>query len=243
MEFSRPEYWHGSPFSSPGDLPNRGIEPRSPTVQVDSLPAEPQGKPKNTGVDSLSLLQQIFPTQELNQGLLHWRWILYQLSYWRQICQRVKQSSLSCLLPSGHLTRGRWEQPVVWRNVSTSGSFSWIFENKVLSQVLQQGLECWPSKLEESRGIGSETPSLNWNSQLGRPLCLLSKVGVDLLEAWSTEVIVCFFIFTPRLWENEVGRGTDQGNDCNHFSRREILLDQRILNLWWLKGKGWNEFT
>ena len=38
------------------DLPNPGIEPRSPSLQVDSLPAEPQGKPKNTGVGSLSLL-------------------------------------------------------------------------------------------------------------------------------------------------------------------------------------------
>ena len=56
-------------------------EPRSPALQVDSLPAEPQGKPKNTGVGSLSLLQQIFPTQELNWGLLHCRRILYQLSY------------------------------------------------------------------------------------------------------------------------------------------------------------------
>ena len=45
------------------------------------LTAEPQGKPKNTGVSSLSLLQWIFPTQELNWGLLHCRWILYQLSY------------------------------------------------------------------------------------------------------------------------------------------------------------------
>ena len=58
MKFSRPEYWSGYPFPSPGDLPNPGIEPRSPALQVDSLPAEPQGKPKNTGVDSLSLLQQ-----------------------------------------------------------------------------------------------------------------------------------------------------------------------------------------
>jgi len=48
---------------------------------VDSLPAEPPGKPKNTRVGSLSLLQRIFPTQELNRGLLHGRWILYQLSY------------------------------------------------------------------------------------------------------------------------------------------------------------------
>ena len=37
-------------FPSPGDLPNPEIEPRSPILQVDSLPAEPQGKPKNTGV-------------------------------------------------------------------------------------------------------------------------------------------------------------------------------------------------
>ena len=42
VEFSRPEYWSGSPFPSPGDLPNPGIEPRSPTLQADSLPAEPQ---------------------------------------------------------------------------------------------------------------------------------------------------------------------------------------------------------
>ena len=54
---------------------------RSPALQVDSLPAEPQGKPKSTGMGSLSLLQGIFPTQELNQGLLKCRRILYQLSY------------------------------------------------------------------------------------------------------------------------------------------------------------------
>ena len=81
MEFSRPDYCDGWPFPSPEDLPNSGIEPRSPTLQVDYLPAEPQGKPKNTGVGSLSLLQEIFLTQESNQGLLHCRQILYQLSY------------------------------------------------------------------------------------------------------------------------------------------------------------------
>ena len=60
----------------PGDLPNPGIEPRSPALQADSLPAEPQEKPKNTGVGSLSLFQHIFPTQELYQSLLHCRQIL-----------------------------------------------------------------------------------------------------------------------------------------------------------------------
>ena len=68
-------------FPSPGDLPNPGIKPRSPALQSDSLPAEPQGKPKNTAVNSLSLLQWIFPTQKLNRDLLHCRQILYQLCY------------------------------------------------------------------------------------------------------------------------------------------------------------------
>ena len=71
--------WVAFPFSRASSQP--GIEPRSPALQADSLCAEPQGKPKNTGVGSLSLLQQIFLTQELNQGLLHCRRILYQLSY------------------------------------------------------------------------------------------------------------------------------------------------------------------
>ena len=71
--------WVAFPFSWGSSHP--GIKPRSPTLQVDYFPAEPQGKLKNTGVGSLSLLQGIFPTQELNQGLLHCRWILYRLSY------------------------------------------------------------------------------------------------------------------------------------------------------------------
>ena len=40
MEFSRQEYWSGLPFPSPGDLPDLGIEPGSPTLQADSLPSE-----------------------------------------------------------------------------------------------------------------------------------------------------------------------------------------------------------
>jgi len=60
-------------FPSPGDLLNPGIESRSPALQADSLPTEPPGKPKNTGVGSLSLLQHIFLTQESNWGLLHCR--------------------------------------------------------------------------------------------------------------------------------------------------------------------------
>ena len=77
--FPRQGYCSGLPFPSPGDLPSPGIEPRFLTWQAYSLPAETQGKPQNTGVGSLSLLQGIFLIQESNHGLLHCRWSLY---YW-----------------------------------------------------------------------------------------------------------------------------------------------------------------
>ena len=89
----------GQPFPSPGDFPNPGIEPGSPTLQADSLPAEPQGKPKNTGAGSLFLLQGIFLTQELNWSLLYCRRILYHLSYQGspQSCVIITKSILGYL--------------------------------------------------------------------------------------------------------------------------------------------------
>ena len=46
MGFSRQEYWSGLPFPSPGDFPNPGIEPRSPTFPADTITSEPPGKPR-----------------------------------------------------------------------------------------------------------------------------------------------------------------------------------------------------
>ena len=93
--------WVAFPFSK-GSLQPRDWT-QLPAMQADSLPAEPQGKPKNTGVGSLSLLQWIFPTQELSQGPLHCRWILYQLNY--------QGSPMTELLKTGCLGTGslkRW---------------------------------------------------------------------------------------------------------------------------------------
>ena len=81
--FSRQEEWSGLPCPPPGDLPNPGIGPRSPTLQVDSLSSEPPGKPlsklweivKYRGVCH-ALLQRIFLTQGSNPHLLcllHWQ--------------------------------------------------------------------------------------------------------------------------------------------------------------------------
>ena len=59
MEFSRLQYWSGQPFPSPGDLPNPGTEPRSPTLQAASLPAEPQGKPKGPSRKVENIIRQV----------------------------------------------------------------------------------------------------------------------------------------------------------------------------------------
>ena len=53
MGFSRQEYWSGLPFPSPGNLPDPGIEPRSPTLQADALTSALPGKPLNTRIQSL----------------------------------------------------------------------------------------------------------------------------------------------------------------------------------------------
>ena len=60
--------WIAIPFSRAGDLPNPGIEPRSPALVVDSLLAEPPGKPKNTGVGSVFLLSQCIPDPVIELG-------------------------------------------------------------------------------------------------------------------------------------------------------------------------------
>ena len=44
MGFSRQDYWNGLPFPSPGDLPDPGIEPRSPALEAEALTSEPPGK-------------------------------------------------------------------------------------------------------------------------------------------------------------------------------------------------------
>ena len=108
---------HGlySPCNSPGQNTRVGSlyllpgssEPRSPALQAGSLPAEPQGKPKNTGVGSLSLLQWIFPTQELNQDLLRCRWILYQLSHQGSPFASLSLQILNMAFLSGLLSHPR----------------------------------------------------------------------------------------------------------------------------------------
>ena len=82
-------------LTSSVDLPNPGVEPSSPALKADSLPFDPPGKPKTTRVGSLSFLQGNVPTQELNQGLLQCKHIIYQQSY--QGSPRKKENKISSM--------------------------------------------------------------------------------------------------------------------------------------------------
>ena len=73
--------WVTMPFSRVSSLPRDRTHISH--IAGGFFTTEPPGKQKDTGVGSLPLLQGIFLTQELNQGLLHYKWSLYQLSYQR----------------------------------------------------------------------------------------------------------------------------------------------------------------
>ena len=74
MEFSRQQYWSRSPFPSPGNLSNPGIEPRSPVLQADSLPSESPGKSKVSHILSLSLNHKTLSSHNCSVGQIcsHW---------------------------------------------------------------------------------------------------------------------------------------------------------------------------
>ena len=97
--------WVAFPFSKGSSQPMDRTQVS--TLQVDSLPAEP--KPKNAGVGSLFLLQQIFLTQESTRGL---RWILYQLSY--------QGSADQCLAINKHIINVRCCYTYISREVNKS---------------------------------------------------------------------------------------------------------------------------
>ena len=136
-----------------GHLPSPGIEPRSPTLQVNSLPSEPPGKLKNTGVGSLSLPQGIFLTQGPNQGLIHYRWILYQLRYQESLNQKKE----FCFQPDLFSVWNNWKKKkrVGWggskegRKNKSKKNRQTIYKNQVsVSKMLE--MRHWNSVIPET---------------------------------------------------------------------------------------------
>ena len=140
MEFSRPEYWSGQPFPySRGSSQPRG-QTQVSRIAANSLPAEPQGKPKNIGVGSLSLLQWIFPAQELNRCLLYCRWILYQLSYQGSPVKQLHPNSITAsyflLIGLKKYMKQQLFSPLPPRCIHIMNIQIWPLKNKVTKQCV-----------------------------------------------------------------------------------------------------------
>ena len=142
--------WVATPFSR--ESSQSRIEPRSLTLQMDSLLFEPPGKPKNIGVGSLSLLQGIFLTQGSNQGLLHCRRILYQLSY--------QESPTDCQLQTGTC-----QEHCQWLNNSNKGICH-----------LPLPLRRWNPALLQLLTLHSRWGSSGWSEALCAPGNLVEQV-------------------------------------------------------------------
>ena len=91
--------WVVMPSSRGSSQPR--VKPKSPSLQANSLLSETPGKPKNTGLGSLSLLQGIFLTKESNQSLLPCKWMLHQLSYQESPKTKSYAHSISKTLCTG----------------------------------------------------------------------------------------------------------------------------------------------
>ena len=131
MDFSRPEHWSGQPFPSPGGLPNPGIKSRSPTLQADSLPAEPQ---ENNKI-KIHLMKVKQVSRDTQRGvffffLLEYSW--FTMLYYSQVNQlhiHIYWLSFLDSFPDSHyraLSRIPW----------TCGIFNSFFKNFFRSNPL-----------------------------------------------------------------------------------------------------------
>ena len=98
MGFPRQEYWSGLSCSPPGDLPNPGIETRSPALQADSSPSEPPGKPM-TNLDSILKSRHHYANQGPSSQSYGFPVVMYGCESWtikKAECQRVDPFKLWC---------------------------------------------------------------------------------------------------------------------------------------------------
>ena len=84
MGFSRQEYWSGLPFPSPGDLPDPGIEPRSPKLQADALTSAPPGKPMSNVDSTIKNIDITFQTNVCLVKAMVFPVVMYRCESWTQ---------------------------------------------------------------------------------------------------------------------------------------------------------------
>ena len=93
-DFSRQEYWSGLPCLPPGDFPNPGIEPRSPALQVDSLPAKLPGKPSEGWTHEELCCSLVNTAPQSPSRCLGARYSREDLPFWKRV---PVHATLTCL--------------------------------------------------------------------------------------------------------------------------------------------------
>ena len=132
LEFSRQENWSGLPFPSPGHLLDPGIKPRSPTLQADTLPSEPPGKPKRGVCGHMGL--------ETNPGLPRGKREFYHWTTHAPSKMLVAQSYLTLCdpmdcSPPGSSVQGILQARILqWVTIFSRGS-SWLRHRSPASWV------------------------------------------------------------------------------------------------------------
>ena len=173
MEFSRQEYWSALPFPSPGDLPDPRIKPRSPSLQADTLPSEPTGKP------CLHLFLSLYPSwslltagpgsqfpSKIQEGLLllcrifcflatfNKQWELRSLKTSALNHSGLREAPLSLI---GQSSSGRCSWAATWHHAMASGSHpeslpkEWAFKihSLFLPSPARSYTYLWISSLDE----------------------------------------------------------------------------------------------
>ena len=130
MEFSRQEWWSGSSFPSAGDLPDSGIEPRSPALHADSLLCEPPGKLhwNQEGQNHHSILHLVGASSEVAQS-----------------CPTLFDP-MDCSLP-GSSVHGIFQALVLeWIAISFSRGSSWPRHQTQLSRIVDRRFTAWATR-------------------------------------------------------------------------------------------------
>ena len=164
MEFSRPEYWSGYLFPFPGDLPNLGIKPRSPTLQADSLPAQPQGNLKLDSGGNCRTLNILCYAKSLQSC--------------PTLCDPIGGS------PTGSPITGILQaRTLEWVAISFSNAWKWKVKVKLLSRV-QLFATPWTAALQAPPSMWFSRQEYWSGVPLPSPLNILAMTELCVSKGW-----------------------------------------------------------
>ena len=131
MGFSRQEYRSGLPFPSPGDLPDPGIEPRSPSLWADALPSEPPGKPKVISnkltsyfISTVFFIQRWQNFEVLENRYFIWGTVTLKLCNWRPLTFLFFSLNFKIINCLGFNLLGVQKEAIVWLSITLNFSLT-----------------------------------------------------------------------------------------------------------------------